>query len=97
MLVAIYTLLTTSFFTIGTAFVARLTPGNMVGKVASLHLFSVGICGTAIAPTLIAAVSDHFFSGPAALGHAMSIVCASLDVVAIVCYVILLRVMRREG
>jgi MFS family permease len=96
-LVAIYTLLTTSFFTIGTAFVARLTPGNMVGKVASLHLFSVGICGTAIAPTLIAAVSDHFFSGPAALGHAMSIVCASLDVVAIVCYVILLRVMRREG
>jgi hypothetical protein len=69
----------------------------MVGKVSSLHFFSVGVCGTAIAPTLIAAVSDGFFSGPAALGSALATVCGSLDVVAIVCYAILYKVMREPA
>jgi MFS family permease len=95
-LIAVYTFLTTSFFTIGTALVVRVTPANLVGKVSALHLFVVGVCGTAIAPTLIAAVSDGFFSGPGALGNSLSIVCVSLDVIAIVCYAMLYRVVGRS-
>jgi hypothetical protein len=87
----------TSFFTIGTAAIAKLTPSTMVGKVSSLHFFSVGVCGTAIAPFLIAAVSDGFFSGPAALGASLATVCGTLDVIAIVCYAILYKVMREPA
>jgi MFS family permease len=96
-LTAIYTLLGTSFFTIGTAAIAKLTPSTMVGKVSSLHFFSVGVCGTAIAPFLIAAVSDGFFSGPGALGASLATVCGTLDVIAIVCYAILYKVMREPA
>jgi MFS family permease len=93
-LLAIYLLFNTSLFTIGTAFVTKVVPPELSGKISAFHFFIVGVCGTAIAPTLIAVVSDNFFSGPAAIGHALSLVTACLDVAAMACFAVLLSVMR---
>ena len=94
-LTALYFLFNTSFFTLGTALVARLTPAALTGRISALHFFSVGVCGTAIAPTLVAAVSDHLLGGPPALGRALALVGGCLDVAVLICYAILFRVLRR--
>jgi MFS family permease len=96
-LLAIYLLFNTSLFTVGTAFITKVIPPDLSGKISALHFFIVGVCGTAIAPTLIAAVSDNFFTGPAAIGHALAVVCGALDVATMACYWVLLKVMRGAG
>jgi hypothetical protein len=74
--------------------VTKVAPPDLAGKISAFHFFIVGVCGTAIAPTLIAAVSDNFFTGPGALGHALAVVVGCLDVVAMMCFAILLAVLR---
>ena len=95
-LLGFYLLMGTCLFTIGTNFVAELAPPEMAGKVTSLHFFWIGICGTALGPTLFAAVSDRFFRGPAAIADSLSVVIGALDVMAILVYVLLLRISRSE-
>lgn len=91
---ALYTLIGTSTFTIGTALIARLSPPQIVGKVSAIHILWVGLSGTAIGATLFAAVSDHVFSGPLALAHSLSLVVGVLDVLALFGYWLLMRIMR---
>ena len=92
---ALYALASTGFFTTGLAALARLTPNALAGRMASFHFIWVGVLGTALGPTLIALASDAIFSGPAAISRAMASVCGALDVVALVCFVWLLRVWPR--
>jgi dipeptide/tripeptide permease len=79
---------------IGTAFVARLAPPEMSGKITAVHILWVGMIGTAVGATLYAAVSDRFFQGPMALAYSMSVVVGVLDVLAVLAYLLLMRVTR---
>jgi MFS family permease len=91
----LYMLISTCLFTIGTAFIARLAPPEMSGKITAVHVLWVGLVGTAIGATLYAAVSDHFFQGPMALAYSMSLVVGVLDVLAITFYLLLIATTRR--
>lgn len=86
LLAAIYAFLTVGFFTIGLSALARLTPNPIMGRVSSFHYFWMGVIGTGVGPAVIAIVSDNVFTGPAAISHAMSLVCAIMDVVAMACF-----------
>lgn len=96
-LLGLYMLIGTCLFTIGTNFVTSLSPPEMAGKITSIHFFWVGVCGTALGPTIFAAVSDRFFQGPAAIAYSQSVVVGVLDVVAILLYALLLAVSHSEA
>jgi hypothetical protein len=90
----LYMLIGTCMFTIGTAFIARVAPPEMSGKITALHVLWVGLVGTAVGATLYAAVSDRFFHGPMALAYSMSTVVGVLCVLAFLVYLLLIRVTR---
>jgi MFS family permease len=98
-LLGIYFLIATSSFTIGTAFVARLSPPSMVGKVTSLHFLWVGFCGTLIGGQLYPGVSAVWFgwAGDKAIGYALSSVIGTLGVIALLTYGVLLMTTRVEA
>lgn len=96
-LLGCYMLISTSLFTIGTNFVTGLAPPELAGKITSIHFFWVGICGTALGPTVFAMVSDRFFQGPAAIAYALSVVVGALGVIAMLLYATLLFVSRSEA
>lgn len=75
-LLAVFNLLAASLFTIGTSTIVHLASGAAIGKITAVHFAWVGIMGTAIAPTLVAVVAEHFFEG--ALGSALSTVGGAL-------------------
>jgi hypothetical protein len=91
----IYMLISTCLFTIGTAFIARLAPPEMAGKITAVHILWVGLVGTAVGATLYAVISDVFFQGPMALAYSMSLVVGVLDVLAIIFYLLLIVTTRR--
>jgi MFS family permease len=93
----LYMLIATCMFTIGTAFIARLAPPEMSGKITAVHILWVGLAGTAIGATIFAAVSDRFFQGPMALAYSMSMVVGVLDVIAVLFYLLLMRVTRNAA
>ena len=96
----LYMLIGTCLFTIGTTFVSRIAPSEMVGKITAFHILWVGLVGTAVGATLYAAVSDKFFSGPSAIAYSLSSVVGVLDVLAIIGYLALLmgtRAVARAG
>lgn len=95
-LLGLYMLIGTCLFTIGTNFVTELAPPEMAGKITSLHIFWIGVCGTAFGPTVFAVVSDRFFHGAMAIAYSLSVVGGILDAAAILVYVLLLAVSHWE-
>jgi MFS family permease len=95
---ALYMLIATSLFTIGTAFVTRLAPPEMAGKITAAHFLWVGLLGTLVGTTLYAAIADGIFAatGPMAIAHSLSSVVGVLCVLSIVVYAVLLLLMRKE-
>src|SRR5262249_52175945 len=95
---ALYMLIATSLFTIGTAFVTRLAPPEMAGKITAAHFLWVGLIGTFVGTTLYAAVADGIYAeaGPMAIAYSLSRVVGVLCVLAIVVYAILLLLTRKE-
>jgi MFS family permease len=87
-----YFLIATSTFTIGTALLARLSPPGMIGKVTSLHFLWVGFCGTLVGGQLYPGVSAAFFgwAGERAIAYSLSSVIGTLDVVALLTYIVLM-------
>ena len=77
-----FVLVATAMFTVGTVAITRMAPAGSVGQVTAFHFAWVGIAGTAIAPTLVAGLSDHLFSGPGAISDALSVTNVGLDSVA---------------
>jgi MFS family permease len=87
-----------SLFTIGTATLVHLTPSHLVGKISGMHFAWAGITGTAIAPTLVALLSDRVFGAtPTAIGEALSAFAGTLSVVALIGYALVWLFLRRES
>jgi MFS family permease len=96
-LVAVYTFLGTSIFTVATVTTASLTPAPMMGKVAGLHFFLFNLIGFALGAMLVAVVSDRLFVGATAIVYAMSSVIGIFDVLAIISFVVLASRMRHRS
>ncbi|MDH7796712.1 MULTISPECIES: MFS transporter [unclassified Beijerinckia] len=96
---AIYMLIATSLFTIGTAFITRLAPPEMAGKITSLHFLWMGLIGTLVGTTLYAVVADTVYghAGPLAIAYSLSTVVAILTVLSIVVYLLLMLLTRKES
>ena len=97
-LIAVLVCSAASLFTIGTATVVHLTPSHVVGKISGIHFAWIGITGTAIAPTLVALLSDRVFGAtPTAIGEALSAFAGTLSVVALLGFALVWLFLRREG
>jgi MFS family permease len=96
---ALYMLIGTSLFTIGTAFVTRLAPPEIAGRITSVHFLWVGLIGTLVGTTLYAAIADSVYAaaGPRAIAYSLSSVVGVLCVLSIAVYAILVLMTRREG
>lgn len=96
---ALYMLIGTSLFTIGTAFITRLAPPEMAGKITSLHFLWVGLIGTLVGTTLYAVVADRIYSGAGALAiaYSLSTVVGILTVLSIIVYALLMLITHKES
>lgn len=96
---ALYMLIATSLFTIGTAFVTRLAPPEMAGKITSLHFLWMGLIGTLVGTTLYAVVADAVYghAGPLAIAYSLSTVVGILTVLSIIVYALLMLITRQES
>jgi MFS family permease len=97
-LLAVLVCSASSLFTIGTATIVYLTPSNVVGKISGIHFAWVGITGTAVAPTLVALLSDRVFGAvPTALGEALSVFGGTMAVVALLGFLLVWLGLRNES
>lgn len=51
-----------------------ITPNRMRGQVVAAYAFVAGIIGIAIAPTMVALLTDHVFRNEALVGHSLAVV-----------------------
>jgi hypothetical protein len=82
---------------VGASLLARVTPQRVMGKVTAIYLLVFTLLGRGFGPTLVAAISDNFFTGPQALGFALGTVSAAAMLLGLVMIVVLLRRARRIG
>ncbi len=80
---------------VGSSILAQLTPQRLMGKVTAVYLLVFTLLGLGFGPTLVAVISDHFFTGPQALGFALGTATAGLMTLALAMIVLLLRRARR--
>ena len=97
LLAAGFVLIATAMFTVGTVAITRMAPAGSVGQVTSFHFAWVGIAGTAIAPTLVATVSDRVFAGPGAIANALSATNLGLNTVATLGFASLVALTGRQA
>jgi MFS family permease len=98
LMIAVLVCSAASLFTIGTATVVHLTPSHVVGKISGIHFAWIGITGTAIAPTLVALLSDRVFGATTtAIGEALSAFAGTLSVVALLGFALVWLFLRREA
>ena len=97
-MIAVFVPSIASLFTIGTATLVQLTPSHVVGKISGMHFAWAGTMGTAIAPTLVALLSDRVFGAtPTAIGEALSAFAGTLSVVALGGFALVWIFLRRES
>jgi MFS family permease len=90
-------LLAAIYYPVSASLLAQLTPQRLMGKVTAIYLLVFTLLGLGLGPTLVAAISDHFFTGPQAIGYALGSASGCLIVTALVMAILLLRSSRRGG
>ncbi|HEY6924205.1 MAG TPA: MFS transporter [Steroidobacteraceae bacterium] len=75
---------------------ASVTPQGSMGKVTAVQFFLTGLIAPVLGPTVIASVSDSFFSGPGALARSMSVVCAVYSAISLFGLLAVLRGLKSE-
>jgi len=90
-------LISGALFPILNSVIASIAPAQLLGKITGIQYILYGIFGGAIAATVIAGVSDTFFTGATAIAKALSICSFAYGLVSLVGLVIALRNMKRLG
>jgi len=93
-LIGLYILLVHVYFPFALLALSMVTPPAAMAVVSAVNFMLTGILGLSLGPLLVVLVSAHFFSGPAALGHAISAVCACLALAGGATYALLLKPLR---
>ena len=93
MWVALYAqlLVAGAYTPVAASILAQITPQRLMGKITAIYLLVFTLLGQGFAPTLVAAISDNFYSGPQALGFALGTASAILMTLALVAILSLLR------
>lgn len=81
---------------VAASILAQITPQRLMGKVTAIYLLIFTLLGLGFGPTLVAAISDNFYSGAQALGFALGTATAGLMALALLTAVLLLRRARRS-
>lgn len=81
---------------VAASILAELTPQRLMGKVTAIYLLVFTLIGLGLGPTLVAVISDNFYTGPQGLGFALGTAAAGLMAVALYMVALLLRRARRE-
>lgn len=76
---------------------ASVTPEGSMGKVTAVQFFLTGLIAPVLGPTIVAAVSDAFFTGPGALARSMSTVCGVYSAVSLLGLLMVLRSLRVDA
>jgi MFS family permease len=63
-------------YTAGATAMQKVTPPRLRARMSALYLFVVSVIATALGPTSIALLTDHYFKSPAAVGYSMAVVAA---------------------
>jgi MFS family permease len=82
---------------VAASMLAELTPQRLMGKVTAIYLLVFTLIGLGMGPTLVAAISDNFYTGPQGLGFALGTAAAGLMAIALGMVVLMLRRTRREA
>jgi MFS family permease len=80
---------------VAASILAQVTPQPLMGKVTAIYLLVFTLLGLGFGPTLVAAISDNFYSGAQALGFALGTAAAGLMSIALVMSLVMLRRARR--
>ncbi len=80
---------------VAASILADITPQRLMGKVTAIYLLVFTLLGRGFGPLLVAAISDHFYSGPQGLGFALGTASAGLMLLALWSITALLRRARR--
>jgi len=80
---------------VGASLLAQVTPQRLMGKVTAIYLLAFTLLGRGFGPTIVALISDNFYTGDQALGFALGTAAAVLMTIALIMVVILLRRARR--
>lgn len=76
---------------------ASVTPEDSMGKLTAVQFFLTGLIAPVLGPTVVASVSDFFFSGPGALARSMSVVCAVYSAISLLGLVAVLHGLKAEA
>jgi hypothetical protein len=71
-----------------------ITPSRLLGKTIAIFNLTQNLLGLATAPTIFAVVSEHVFSGPRALAHAMTLCYGIFMATAVILLVFVARELR---
>lgn len=80
---------------VAASILAQITPQRLMGKVTSIYLLVFTLLGLGFGPTLVALISDRFYTGPQAIGFALGTATAVLMTLALGTGILLLRRARR--
>jgi len=83
-------------FPITNTVVAAIAPPQNLGRITGIQYILYGIFAGALSATLIASVSDHFFSGPGAIAKALSLMCAIYGAVSLTAVVFAAKALRKR-
>jgi MFS family permease len=93
-LFASLTFISGTAYPIATVILATVTPSRALGKVVALQGLVTGIFVAVIAPSLVPIIAS-FYTGPRALGFALSTVVGTYSLIALVAIASLIRPMHR--
>jgi MFS family permease len=93
-LIGLYILLAHIYFPFSLLALATVTPRWGMAAVSAVNFMLTGILGLSLGPSLVVLVSEHFFRGPAGVGHAISAVAPCLALVGGAVYALLWRALR---
>jgi MFS family permease len=80
---------------VGASLLAHITPQRLMGKVTAIYLLVFTLLGRGFGPTIVALISDTFYTGDQALGFALGTTAAVLMTIALVMIVVLLQRAKR--
>ncbi|HXQ50582.1 MAG TPA: MFS transporter [Stellaceae bacterium] len=83
------------YYPVSASLLAQITPQRLMGKVTAIYLLVFTLLGLGMGPTLVAAISDNFFTGPQAIGYALGTASGCLITIALAMALVLLRAGRR--
>jgi MFS family permease len=90
-------LLAAVYYPVSASLLAAVTPQRLMGKVTAIYLLVFTLLGLGVGPTVVAIISDSFFSGDQAIGYALGTASGVLIIFATVMAWVLMRILRRTA